>query len=443
MLRRDNIIPHVSFRETLRNEQSVLSNDVTINGSPTISNGIGNFSPLDYITLPGDVGFHLNAFTMCFRVSLPAIGNNANARLFEGGGNWRFYLDSGSLSLVHDVSGAPQTVSLSVNPYLGIPSIWVTCTCYVSGANIVANIFAGTLTNQSSNAGSIVTNPSSLIIGSNAGIQFWESDIFEFFYVDGYAFTQEDHLALANGVLSSDLKPEENSFILPCNDAYDNGSGNRVTSSLGTVISEAILGDGSTSTSFPTLDRERLFSFDGGDHINCGDYDEFTLSTGSPFSMGAIVQVDAATGSISPIISKLIGIGLGGGEFTFYRNKSDNSLRLLMLDHLTGGYRLLYSTNQIFAGRTKRIVITYDGSGTFDTNTVQFYVDGLAVSKLLATSGVFNTITNTSINLVVGSWSTPATYTTGRIGLPFLMAKELSPLQVQMLDKRISLWRQI
>jgi len=52
---KDNVIPNLEFKEDFRTEASVLDNDITIVGSPTIDNGISGFSASNYVTLPSNI----------------------------------------------------------------------------------------------------------------------------------------------------------------------------------------------------------------------------------------------------------------------------------------------------------------------------------------------------------------------------------------------------
>lgn len=442
---KDNVIPNLEFKEDFRTEASVLDNDITIVGSPTIDNGISGFSASNYVTLPSNILLNKHAYSFSIDLKFPSSFNTTATRILDGGANWILYADSASnnLTFIYRVSGAQQLGVLNVASLLN-QRVRLTISIYISGTSVICDMFANSLSSNTSDIGTMTNLPSSITVGSDAGVNFYNDVIYSIQYYDNYALTAEDHLAIYNSTFSKDLLPEESILTLPCNDSYNNGSGTRVTSAQGTSITEATLGDGSTSSTFPTLENERLFSFDGTDYINCGDHDNFSFTVNDPFSIGFLTKFPSNTAQLY-FITKASGIGVGGGEWLLYSPAGSWRLLVMFLDNTTGGYKYWLSpTNSINKYKVQSAVFTYDGSATYTSTSGKIYIDGIGVTSTQGSSGTFNDMYNTTKPVTIGGLSIGNYLENGnKIGLPFIISKELSSLQVKTIDKQMKLWSQI
>jgi hypothetical protein len=100
---------------------------------------------------------------------------------------------------------------------------------------------------------------------------------------------------------------------LPLRTSYTDGSGNRVTRNLGTAPgapATCTLGDGVTSTTFPTQVSPHGMSFDGGDYIDTGLIAQLEYNT--PFSLSFVAETPttAPCGVFGNVDGTESGVGL-------------------------------------------------------------------------------------------------------------------------------------
>lgn len=445
MPRSNNIIPHLSIRESFRDRQSVLNNGLVITGSPNIDNGY-TASSGNLISIPQEhILFDENAFSISIEFDLPTKTAFAGfKRIWDESGGWSLYLyeTSDLIYLRSRITGGNQFTQISVAGLYGT-RLKLSCTLSESGGNVTQSIYLNnTLSASNVDAGTIDQIGSNLSIGSDVGGGgVLPTTFYNFYYFRGYALSQEDHIELYDGTLSSDIQPFQSRIFLPGKREYVNTSGDKVTPIIGTSgVTEAVMGDGTTSTTFPTRGDDNLWTFDGGDYINLGDNDNFSFTKSDPITIGCLLSVSDLTIKQGIMAKGTSGVTLG--EWVLYT--AGSKIRYGVIDDSENAYRILLSSvittylgnNELFS-----LVITYDGSGTFDTTTVRIYVNGINRISSISTSGVFTDIENTSINFVVGAFSEPLTYTTGKIGFPFMIFQELSPLQVQMIHDNMMRWR--
>ena len=112
------------------------------------------------------------------------------------------------------------------------------------------------------------------------------------------------------------LDPEYSLVFLPCDGQYNNDSDDRVVRSLG-FISEAVCGDGTTSTTFPTSLPTRGLSFDGGDYLTL-DWS----SSGYLDTQTFTLLIDAKPSKITAD-STLYEIGIAGQRYSLYFDYSE------------------------------------------------------------------------------------------------------------------------
>jgi len=440
-LARHNAIPHRVLTENFRNDHSVLNNNFSLVGSPTINNGVSGFSASDYLTLD-NVLLPLSG-TIIVRASWPGTGTNPRLINSATGNKNRLYVNSTFTKWWFEFSiGGVQrdTYTTNITSLIG-QTIDVAFTWEYNGATTtVKSYIDGVLTGTFGPlAGYVLPYDGALQVGQGSSVPFpgtlYGLDLFDI------TLEADDLLAIHNETLFSDLKVENTLFWLPCEQTYDNGSGTRVTPALGTSgVSEVTLGDGSTSGTFPTLNTGRSFQFNASQYIRIPDNDAFSFSNSDPFSVGGTIRPDLSAPTTSVIIGKWSSLAIGGGEWLLYRNLGDQSLRALFLDNVTGSYLLLYAGLTMITGNHYTAGMTYDGSGTFSASSVQFYVNGEAVSKLSA--GTSPTLYNSSAPLVIGN--APG-YAVGnnRVGLSFVSDKAYSPLQFKILHRLMESWRHV
>lgn len=212
-------------------------------------------------------------------------------------------------------------------------------------------------------------------------------------------------------------------------------SGDSVVDVHGTAgIGTMKRGDGTTSSTFPTYSRDGLWDFDGGDYFDCGDNDTFSFSLSDKFSIGCFF--------IFPSLADAAFIAKGDldtpnvGEYILRYENSQNAIEIVFIDEGDGGYNLVRSSaNQIVAGKLHSLVMSFNGGGSISVANVGIFLDRVDISSTLVTSGTFNSIDNTTQNLVLGSYSDKTSYLlTGKLGYPFIKPYQMSQQQIRYWD---------
>jgi hypothetical protein len=347
--------------------------------------------------------------------------------------------DDGGLRLFYKVSALiPGKFYTVVATYSGSGTFDTTSVkIYVNGVDVGATLFSsGTFTALRN-----TTKP--VYVGRRVETSFYFDGNIKYPFVVGEdlglfdVFEWDKEIRVWNDEARSihgDLQPHKNGFILSGDDSYDDGS-NQITSVVGTITDKFIMGDGSSINTFPVLDGDRIFDFDGDAYMFDSDKDDYTVLLNEPLSLGALISIHPNAFSSFAIISKLVSIAAGGGEWLFYRNKSDISLRFLFLDNVDGGYKLIYAPNTLYDNKLNTVFMTYDGSGVFSTDTWKLFVNGKEVSATIITSGTFNNIYNTDKGVYIGAFSGPSVIALGKIGLPLFRKIRYSPLQIEILHE--------
>lgn len=427
-----NIIPNLQLREEFINDHSVIDNGFEIVGSPTIDNGISGFDATNYATFN-----HRFGYSFSFFARLVVSDTATFERVFENTSTYTRVLWNGTSKKYYMqiyIGGVSRSISIATDmSSLDGQEVTIGFTCDFDGTNTTLTAYLnGIYENQvgpyaGHNEG--VSNPIYLGISSGLVSQFTGTLKDIQFY--NTVLTEGDFLKLHNNTLTKELDPEESILFLPCDKIWTNGSGKTVTSVLGTTITEAELGDGTTSSTFPTLSsNKREYYFDGGDWINCGDNDAFTLLMTEPFSICGLFKIQTTLSKI--FMGKHDG---SNGEWYLYTT-GIGQIVFVMYDDVDGGARVWNgSTGKVKHNTLQSFCFTYDGSNTVSLTSGKLYIDGENVNSSNGAPGVFTSVRNTNKTLAIGSRTGTGSYTTGYISLPQIKRTELSPLQVKILDR--------
>lgn len=157
------------------------------------------------------------------------------------------------------------------------------------------------------------------------------------------------------------------------------------TENIGSLGGYALLGDGSTSTTFPTQLSPKGMSFDGGDYI---DTSVVYNDSAQPFSIVALLRFGSVSGTqeIFGNFDGTNGISLreyGGDYFDFYVYKSASDF-----------IRRYQTSVDPKPGELYTLIVTYDGSGV--TTGMVFYQDGIYLASNGAAAGSMGAFSSTN-----------------------------------------------
>jgi len=434
-----NQVSDLKILENFESRRTLLEkSDFSMTGNLTVNNGITllNQAGTDYLKFnrithfPKEISIYYRLIVHSTAGACRILGSSVNDSSITN----RTYLDSGTKRMyIYMYIGSSLLGSsyMDITSYIGttteIDLLWVVR--YASGTSYLDSYLNGQLqgtVNQAGNLGLMAD----LNIGwwrvSNSGA---DATIKRFMFFNR-ALTARDAEVLYSDSLFQDIQPEKNVFIVKGDSSYNDGA-NQVTNCLGSAISKAIMGDGSTPSTFPVLSStKREHYYDGGDSINCGSLSASNFLLNTPFSLGAIISNRTFVAN-----QTIIGKYSSPNGWALYFPNSDrcrflfrSGASLLGVETSLGGLPLhgIYS-----------IILTHNGAGSISTTNTKIYVNGME-NTLLYGAGT-NVPDYTGINTLIGSG---VGYFTGNIGLPTIANTHRSKLQVEILDGWMkSLWR--
>lgn len=427
----DDFVSGLALHEKFEDKSGVERNGFTVVGSPTINHGISNLSTSDYClfnyTFPSSFSIFVRLIVADNGVTWERIFESQNTyfRIAWDPTNDRYYARTkigASYISIH--------LNLDMTSYVG-QEVTLGFTFVYDGANTTCHAYLnGVLKNSSgANPGAVETTDNPIWFGVNSGASSsaFRDEIKELRFYNIVLSEDDFYMLHHNPKFMYELLPENSLFTVKGDSSYNDGA-NQVTDCLGSVISKATMGDGSTPATFPDIENKLFISDGSNTYMNCGDNDAFTLTTNTPFTVGCIFrQDDTAT-------RYLLGKhdSLTVGEWAFFSGSSE--LRFVFTDIVTGDYyQWEANANSIDTGRLFFGVFTYDGSNTFSTDSGKFYLDGKNVTDRVLTTGGFNQVYNTTKVLNIGAQSDLGGILLGKIGVPFVILEEFSQLQVEIL----------
>lgn len=169
-------------------------------------------------------------------------------------------------------------------------------------------------------------------------------------------------------------------ITLPLRAAYNDGS-DQVTENIGSLGGTVQLGDGSTSSTFPTQLSPKGMEFDGANtYLECGD--EAALQ--NIFDTGASVSFvlkpfSSGEGGFGRVMDK----GSSSGWFVYTRDQAGHQLRIAFYRYFSGTDGE-WRSPLVDVDRLHHVVISYDASDV--ANEPVLYLDGEVVAWASSTT---------------------------------------------------------
>ena len=310
---------------------------------------------------------------------------------------------------------------------------------YVSKSTALTDTTAEHLITFTNNAGTVVayldcvvmsgaSNPQSaatatLVIGAkNDAADVFTGNIYDTSIVNRVMTAEEvsDYYA-QDTFLETDASKCE--MWLPLRSRYDDGS-NMITPNLGTIASSNFkVGDGSTSTTYPTLLANNGMSFDGGDYFSSVSTSEMDWDGASSFTAGCLMKT--SNNAFEVIFSKHTNADPYGAGIGWTLHK-----------HTTAGLRAYFRVDdghRVFSDAPNTVV--RDGQWHFAALVVDI-VTGYTTVWVDETSGTpadISTIgdaTNAQ-PFQIGAAVGPSGFYTGDMKFPFFIREALTPTQLK------------
>ncbi len=398
----------VVFEEYFTNPSLCAKNGTVLVGSPAVNRGITLNGTTQYATNPKRLslngqGFVVLRFTPSFNYD-----ENVNRYLLSCGGHWalannlsilKFDVGSGSLALTVSLGGI--TISCAAATYgprwlVGQENVLV-----VSLSGVTSKIWLNGYDVGGASAAMTLNNMSAITIGAKYDGNFKFAGSIQSLIIGNRPLTQGCEERLITPEPLSRIRTEASLVTISGVQTYNRASdGKRVTPLLGQIatrhgVREAILGDGTTATTFPTLLTPRGFSFDGGDYLILGDHDAFTFADDAgdkPFSVAVMFQIPTSG------LYKLLGkFGIANKECMF-QTYINGQIILRIFDQTDGGNKFIIS-----AANSWRVGIQTVAIATFtNSTTMKLYINGVDVSGAITPAGVYTRMRNTIEPVMVG-----------------------------------------
>jgi len=396
------------FREDFTSPDTCSKNGTILVGSPSVNRGITLNGTTQYATNPKRLSLNGQGFIVVRFTPNFAYDENT-ARVLIG---------SGSIATANSIYTYKHN-NANFNRllcYLGTGYVYCNGADYsafwlIGEENVLVVSWNGTSSAMWLNGNALtvtdvamaLNNTSSLTFGAATGGTSLFSGSIQSLIIGNRPLTQgcEDRLITPEPLAR--IRTEASLVTIPGVQAYNRASdGLRVTPILGKIatqhgVTEAILGDGTTATTFPTLITPRGFSFDGGDYINLGDNDAFTFADGvgdKPFSVAVMCSISVAGGY--EILGKL---SVASQEW-LVTTTADRRLILQISDNVAGGRKYYATVASIYvAGVPFVFVATYDGGGS----GLRVYMNGTAILGAVFTVGSYVRMRASDAPVQIGS----------------------------------------
>lgn len=438
---------YITFRETFINTALVTQKGWEVNGSPTISKGVTTDGSNDYLDLPieyignrkntvGTISCEIEIGSDSGNFEIPvSIGRSADATvtnfyigldfatndalyvvlLTDDTAQWAWASENNLLdSLVN------TTVKITVVQNATKPRI------FINGVENTVGTFVESLdrTKWIKDLYTASSPADTFRIGGNNGSSFNAgfAGTVKDFKITEMQWTDETVLDDAQKDIYLETKIENAVLYLPLHKRYKSGS-TQVTDNLGSVGGLVTVGDGTTSSTFPTRLLPKGFSFDGGDYLSLADDDNYDFNTGEVFSIAFGIR-DVIGASAVTILQKIKdnGAGMGStGNFGYdvmYRGDLSKVIQFRCRD--TGNRTAtLTGTTQMRSGRFYHCVITTNRT------TAELYVNGVQEASVSVA-----TITDMTNNGLV-KVGTGVSYINAKLYDIGIWRKILTPLQIR------------
>ena len=433
----------VVFKELFTSPDSCSKNGTVLVGSPAVNHGITLNGATQYATNPKRLSLNGQGFIVVRFTPSFAYNENVLRYLFMFGPS---AASVNNISLAKRDAGTDYRLICS----LGTGYVFAAGTDYgpfwlANEENILVISLNGVSSAMWLNGNVIptvkvampVSNPAGGIVGDSAALTTKFSGSIQSLIIGNRPLTQgcEERLIMPEPL--SRIRTENSLVTIPGVQSYNRVSdGKRVTPLLGKIatqhgVREAVLGDGTTATTFPTLITPRGFSFDGGDYINLGDNDAFTFADDAgdkPFSLAVVARPTAPSASY---IGKMT-LAPVTGEWGLY-SLSTGNLNFVLIDHNTGGYAYVYSpTGSIKANQIYVLVVT-KSSAVASATSMKIYINGVSQVVVFSTLN-YTRMRNTAVPVGVG---TSSAFMNGNLILPEIYDVELSECEVRALTARM------
>ena len=180
-------------------------------------------------------------------------------------------------------------------------------TSYLNGGSAVTDTSAG-----AAGLGAYDTNFDLIKVGSISGGSAVTDMDTDFIDIYQSQWTAEEASDAFDDDTYEEVDAQKAPLYLPMRAQFDDGS-NQVTPNLGSIGGTVIVGDGSTSTTFPTVLTPKGFSFDGGDYLVAADNANLDFANAENFSFTFGIKDAVDTGGIQSIVTKVVDGKSGAG----------------------------------------------------------------------------------------------------------------------------------
>ena len=405
----------VLFRDRFINAAFVTDNSGTLVGAPTVANGItlnGTSQYATYTEIPFynrqnltiEVTFNPDFATNedVIRFILDSTTNHRYSILkFNNAASNVLRINLGNISL--DIAEATYT------GYWNVGSINHLVVC-ANGSNTSVYLNNNVIANETAHSWTPKV-PTTLYIGSsNSGIQ-WFDGVLQAVNVYNTKFTAGEVSDRFTQTTFSEVDVTQLEYFLPLRTRYNNGT-TELTLNLGAIGGDTIRwGNGTTSTTYPTLLDNNGASFDGGDYIHINQ--NLSITNTESFTLGCLFNtVDTTPVFLMDCRNSTSGFGiiLIGSKLRGITN--------------TGGAGKFVETPVTYSdGAWHSLVVTfYPGTGTI----VSVYIDGE-----LKVTGDIDIFTNATIQPYVAAENDLTNIYTGKLKFPFFWRIALTPTQIR------------
>ncbi len=441
-----NLGDHQVFREDFLNAQAVVDNGGVLASGATIS---GGNAVLDGVT--GDVSYlspntNVGPESFTLRLRLSVVDNASTDAIISrrnnftsGAAGYTLFMDSSGNVRASVCDGTTLVTSASTDAFVVSDNVFfeVVVSCefggnmnvYVNGAVTSAAISVAAVTSFSVDTDFSV----GALSGGGATNTEGSYDFVELY--KGTAWTLAEALDAFENDTYEEVDAGKAVLYLPLRSRFDDGS-NEVTSNIGSVGTNPVVGDGSTSTTFPTQVLPHGNNFDGGDWLNAGDNASYDFANGENFSYTFGLKDIVDDGIAQTVLVKVAsGFALTGqanatGLDVLIRADTNGLLNFRVKDDSDNSVAMVGTTDVAKGGQAYHVACVCNWTD------LRLYVNGVLEGTPVSVSAITGTLANNG-NLVFGiSGILSGNAYNGALFTPALHREALTPRQIRWLSER-------
>jgi hypothetical protein len=420
----------VLFREQFYSNQYVADNGGTLVGAPTVDNGVTLNGTTQYASYPiSGLGDKAGVTMEISFIPGFAYDEDSNRAIIDAtsGSEYRVVKFNNAVSNVLGIRLGGTGINIPSASYGAYWKVGQLNHLVIAGTSGATDAYLNGVKILDADASAWnPKNPTTLHVGSSNSLSSLFAGGIREISIYGRKFTAGEVADRFTQQTFKEVKPENSELWLPLRSRYNDGA-NMITPNLGGIPSSNFkVGDGSTSTTYPTFLEKNGCSFDGGDYFSSVSTSAMDWDGASSFTVGGLLRMPKDAGFQSIFNKHTDTDPHGAGVGWSLHKHSTAGIRCYI--RLNDGYRPIISAanTAIQDDQWHFAAVVID----IDTGYGTIWVDDTPGTPVdISGGGDISNAQPFQIGAAVG----PTGFYTGDMKFPFFIREALTPTQLKWL----------